>query len=118
MSGPWEGEIGGHLLKQPVAEARNERSSYLWGLGLAVVLTGAAFGLAVFKILSGAPLLATIGVLALIQIAVQFRFFLHIDLSRSKREDLQLILFTGLLILIMVSGSLWIMSSLDGRMMG
>jgi cytochrome o ubiquinol oxidase subunit IV len=118
MSGPWEGEFDGHTIVHPTTDARRERQSYIWGLGLAVVLTGLAFGLAMFKILSGGALLAAIGVLALVQIAVQFRFFLHIDLSRSKREDLQLILFTGLLILIMVSGSLWIMASLDQRMMG
>jgi len=118
MSGPWEGELGGHRVVQPASEAQRERRSYIWGLGSALVLTGAAFGLAVFKLLAGPALLAAIGVLALVQIAVQFRFFLHIDLSRSKREDLQLILFTGLLVLIMVGGSLWIMSSLDQRMMG
>lgn len=118
MSGPWEGELGGHRIAQPAAEARAERRSYFWGLGLAVLLTGAAFGLAVFKVMSGTPLLLTIGALALVQVAVQFRFFLHIDLSRSKREDLQLILFTGLLILIMVGGSLWILTNLDQRMMG
>lgn len=118
MSGPWEGESGGHVVPQPAAEARSELRSYIWGLGSALVLTGAAFGLAMFKLLSGPALLAAIGLLALVQIAVQFRYFLHIDLSRQKREDLQLILFTGLLILIMVGGSLWIMASLDARMMG
>jgi cytochrome o ubiquinol oxidase operon protein cyoD len=117
MSGPWEGELDAQAHEQPAAEAQQEQRSYLLGLGLALALTGAAFGLSVFKILSGTALLTTIGVLALVQIAVQFRFFLHIDLSRSKREDLQLILFSSLLILIMVGGSLWIMSNLDQRMM-
>ncbi|WP_449394816.1 cytochrome C oxidase subunit IV family protein [Devosia riboflavina] len=118
MSGPWEGDYRGHVVAQPSSDAQSETRSYIWGLGLAVGLTAIAFGFAVFKILAGPALLAAIGILALIQIAVQFRFFLHIDLSRSKREDLQLILFTGLLILIMVGGSLWIMASLDQRMMG
>ncbi|KFL32427.1 cytochrome C oxidase [Devosia riboflavina] len=105
-------------MTQPSSDAKAEARSYLWGLGLAALLTALAFGLAVFKIFSGPALFAAIGVLALAQIAAQFRFFLHIDLSRQKREDLQLILFTGLLILIMVGGSLWIMASLDQRMMG
>ena len=118
MSGPWEGDYRGHVVAQPSSDAQSETRSYILGLGLAVVLTAIAFGLAVFKILTGPALLAAIGILALLQIAGQFRFFLHIDLSRSKREDLQLILFTGLLILIMVGGSLWIMASLDQRMMG
>ncbi|MGV3491993.1 MAG: cytochrome o ubiquinol oxidase subunit IV [Devosia sp.] len=118
MSGAWEGEQRALDVTQPAAEAKREQRSYIWGLGLAIALTGAAFGLAVFKLLTGSALLIAIGVLALIQIVVQFRFFLHIDLSKQKREDLQLILFSGLLILIMVAGSLWIMASLDARMMG
>lgn len=118
MSSPWEGEFEGHNIVQPNTAAKKEQRSYVWGLGLAVLLTCAAFGLAVFKLLSGGSLLLATGAMALLQIAVQFRFFLHIDLSRSKREDLQLILFTGLLVLIMVGGSLWIMNNLDQRMMG
>ena len=118
MSGPWEGENGGHRVAQPAAEARQRATLLFLGLGLALLLTGAAFGLAVFRLLPVSTLLPVIGMLALVQIAVQFRFFLHIDLSRSKREDLQLILFSGLLILIMVGGSIWIMTNLDQRMMG
>lgn len=118
MSGPWEGSASHHDVAQPVVEARREMRSYFAGFALALLLTAAAFGLAAFRLLSGTPLMLTIGVLALVQIAVHFRFFLHIDLSRQKREDLQLILFTGLLILIMVAGSLWILTNLDSRMMG
>lgn len=118
MSGPWEGETEGHEVPQPVAEARRELRSYIWGFALALLLTVAAFGLVAFRVLSGTTLMTTIGILALVQIAIHFRFFLHIDLSRQKREDLQLILFTGLLVLIMVAGSLWILTSLDQRMMG
>lgn len=118
MSGAWEGERAARGVVQPASDAGRERRAYVVGLGLAVVLTAAAFELAVFRVLTGGALLAAIGVLALAQIAVQFRFFLHIDLSRQKREDLQLILFTGLLVLLMVGGSLWIMASLEARMMG
>lgn len=118
MSGAWEGDRAAQGVPQPATDARRERGAYLLGLGLAVVLTAAAFGLATFRLLTGVALLVALGVLALIQIVVQFRFFLHIDLSRQKREDLQLILFTGLLVLLMVGGSLWIMASLDARMMG
>lgn len=103
---------------QPAADAREERRSYIWGFGLAVLLTICSFGAVVFKLLPSAALLPVLGVLALMQIVVHFRFFLHIDLTKQKREDLQLILFTGLLILIMVGGSIWILQSLDQRMMG
>jgi hypothetical protein len=48
-------------------------------------------------------------------IMVHFRFFLHIGF-RQKREDLQLLLFSALLLIIMVTGTLWIMASLAVRM--
>jgi cytochrome o ubiquinol oxidase subunit IV len=118
MSGPWEGEAGGHQVPQPAAEARQELRSYIIGFVLALLLTALAFGLAAFKLLTGPTLMMAIGILALVQVAVHFRFFLHIDLSQQKREDLQLILFSSLLILIMVAGSLWIQANLDSRMMG
>ena len=102
---------------QPAADAARERRAYIWGFGLAILLTAGSFGLVAYTHLPPALLLPALGVLALAQIVVHFGFFLHIDLSRSKREDLQLILFTSLLILIMVGGSLWILYNLDQRMM-
>ena len=55
--------------------------------------------------------------LALLQIVAHFRYFLHIDLQKSHRDDLQLILFTGLIIGLMVAGSLWIIFNQNQRMM-
>lgn len=40
----------------------------------------------------------------LAQIAAHFRFFLHIDLWKLHRDDLMLIFFTALIILLMVGG--------------
>lgn len=48
-------------------------------------------------------------------VIVHFRFFLHISFSH-KREDLQLILFSTVLLIIMVAGTIWIMGSLATRM--
>ncbi len=58
----------------------------------------------------------TLGVCALLQLVVHLRFFLHIDLSRQKREDLQLILFSVMLLTIMAGGTIWIMVNLSMRM--
>ncbi len=54
---------------------------------------------------------------ALAQIVIQFRYFLHIDSSKQAREDLQLILFSSLLMMIMVLGTIWILEDLSERMM-
>ncbi len=98
------------------AEFVRELSSYIAGFVLAVLLTGAAFGLVYWSALPHAWLMIAVGAFALIQIAVHFRFFLHIDLSQQKREDLQLILFSALILAIMVGGTIWILGDLASRM--
>lgn len=97
-------------------EERREFRSYVWGISLALALTVLSFALVhqSFNV-SRHWLLIAIGAFAMVQILVHFRFFLHIGL-RQKREDLHLLLFSGLLLTIMVSGTLWIMASLAQRM--
>lgn len=97
-------------------EERGERRSYLIGLALALILTAAAFGLVAFEVIGGGPGLALLALLAVAQIVVHFRFFLHIDLRQSHRDDLQLILFTALIIFLMVAGTVWILYSQHLRM--
>jgi len=96
-------------------EERKEFHSYVWGIALALVLTLVPFALVHWAAMPGLPLLSVIGVFALVQMVVHFRFFLHIGF-RQKREDLQLILFSTLLLVIMVAGTIWIMASLAPRM--
>ena len=99
-----------------MSDLQRERRMYLAGFGLALTLTLVPFGLVRFGLIQGRAMVATIAVLALAQIVVHLRFFLHIDLSRQAREDLQLILFTVLLLAIMALGTLWIMGNLAMRM--
>jgi cytochrome o ubiquinol oxidase operon protein cyoD len=99
------------------AEYRRELRSYLVGLGVAVALSAIAFGAVVWNGFDRMTLLWIIAATALIQIVVHLRFFLHIELTRSKRDDLQLILFSALLIGLMVGGTLWILGNLRERMM-
>jgi cytochrome o ubiquinol oxidase operon protein cyoD len=54
--------------------------------------------------------------LALVQMIVHFRWFLHISVRRSSREDLQLILFSTLIIVLMVSGTIVILLNLRAMM--
>ncbi|APE43993.1 cytochrome o ubiquinol oxidase subunit IV [Sulfitobacter alexandrii] len=90
---------------------------YFTGFAAAVTLTALSFLTAILQPFGPVGLFATLGVLAIAQVIVHFRFFLHIDLSRQKREDLQLILFTVLIIAIMVAGTVWVLGSLMTRMM-
>lgn len=96
-------------------EEHKEFLSYVWGAGLALLLTLVPFALVHWVAVPRFPLLIVIGAFALVQMLVHFRFFLHISFSQ-KREDLQLILFSALLLIIMVAGTIWIMASLASRM--
>jgi cytochrome o ubiquinol oxidase operon protein cyoD len=88
----------------------HETWSYAIGYILALVLTGGAFA-------TSAMTLAIVFGLALLQMIVHFRFFLHISLGRSSRDDLQLILFSTLIVVLMVSGTIVILMNLNERMM-
>jgi cytochrome o ubiquinol oxidase operon protein cyoD len=107
------GDDGGAATRK--REERKEFYSYVWGIALALLLTLVPFALVHWAAMPRLPLLSVIGVFALAQIVVHFRFFLHIGF-RQKREDLQLILFSTLLLVIMVAGTIWIMANLAMRM--
>jgi cytochrome o ubiquinol oxidase operon protein cyoD len=113
---PGDQTSSGDEMFQRKQEERREFRSYVWGITLALVLTVVPFALVHWFVnISRLWLLIAIGVFALVQILVQFRFFLHIGF-KQKREDLQLLLFSGLLLTFMVGGTIWIMVSLAQRM--
>lgn len=96
---------------------RRELRSYATGYVLSLALTVAAFAAVRWPSMGARATFAVVLVLGVIQMAVQFRCFLHIGLKRSSRHDLQLILFSTLIIALMVSGTLVILFNLRERMM-
>lgn len=96
-------------------EQKADFRSYIMGYVLAVGLTLVPFWLVYRDVLPQFWAFVVIGVLALVQMIVHFRLFLHIGLKRN-REDLHLILFSTLLVSIMIAGTIWIMTNLADRM--
>jgi len=90
--------------------------SYLTGLMLALILTVVPFALVYFKLLPSGMTLVLIVVMAIIQILIHLRCFLHLDLTSTPRENLLALCFAAILIFLMVGGSLWIMFDLHHRM--
>ncbi|RZF60680.1 cytochrome-c oxidase [Sphingomonas populi] len=82
----------------PRDDRKREIRTYLIGYALALMLTGAAFSAVRWPFLAGRATFAAVLGLALVQIIVQFRCFLHISFRRSARDDLQLILFSTLIV--------------------
>jgi cytochrome o ubiquinol oxidase subunit IV len=104
--------------QQSSAEAyRHDLRGYQMGFALAAILTIVPFALVAAGTLSMMAALWTIGVLGLVQIVVHVRFFLHVDLSREKREELSLMIFSGSLLAVMIAGMLWILFNMYTRMM-
>lgn len=89
---------------------------YLTGFVLALALTAIPFGLVVFGSLPKMATMVAVAVAAIAQVLVHLRYFLHLDLTTTPRENLLAIAFAAVLILIMVGGSLWIMFDLHSRM--
>ena len=90
--------------------------SYLTGLVLALALTAIPFSVVYFKLLAGSAVLLVIAAAAIIQIVVHLKYFLHLNLTDTPRENLLALSFAAVLIFIMVGGSLWIMFDLHHRM--
>ena len=103
-------------MSSPAIE-RGEVRSLVLGYGLALLFTLSAFGLAVLHLLTGRQAFYTVLGLGLVQMLVHFRFFLHIDLRRNSRPDLQLLLFSAMIVALMVGGTLVVLFNLHGRMM-
>ena len=93
---------------------RGEIRTYVIGYVAALALTGAAFAAVRWPLDSSGDDIAMVLGLALVQMIVQFRCFLHISFARSSREDLQLILFSALIVALMVGGTLVILLNLHG----
>ncbi len=104
------------MVRSVTGEESEERSFYSLGLVLSILLTVASFATVISGLVPRDWMIPGLIVLAIVQIVVHLRIFLHIDLSRQKREDLLMLLFTVLLLGIMAFGTLWIMSNLAVRM--
>ena len=89
---------------------------YVIGFVLALILTAIPFALVATNALPKRHTLIVIGVAAIIQVVVHLRYFLHMDLTTTPRENLLAIVFAAILIFIMVGGSFWIMFDLHTRM--
>jgi cytochrome o ubiquinol oxidase subunit IV len=102
---------------QSKAAHRHDVRGYQTGFILAAVLTLIPFTLVASGTFSATVVLWVIGILALLQIVVHVRYFLHVDLSAARREELYLMLFSGALLALMVAGMLWLLFNLHTRMM-
>ena len=92
---------------------------YVIGFGLSLVFTLAAYALVANRAQSpgsGLPenlLIAIIVFLALVQLAAQLIFFLHLKKESKPRWNFMALSFAAIVVVTVVFGSLWIMQNLD-----
>jgi cytochrome o ubiquinol oxidase operon protein cyoD len=92
--------------------------TYLIGFVICVALSAAAFlvlGKRLFT--SDTAMLVTIISLAVVQLLVQLKCFLHLSFRSEARWNVATLAFSAIIIFILVAGSLWIMFSLNTQMM-
>ena len=92
-------------------------TSYLTGLGLAVLLTACSFGLAGTNFIYGPGLPVALVVLAIAQIGIHLVFFLHITTAPDNTNNVMALAFGVFIVFLVVGGSVWIMSHLNHNMM-
>lgn len=91
-----------------------ELHHYLIGFALATLLTLIPFTLVALS--DGTFVYASLVICAAAQLFVHLRFFLHLSFRGQQKEDLHLVLFTGLILLIMIGGTIGVLGSLYDRM--
>jgi cytochrome o ubiquinol oxidase operon protein cyoD len=97
--------------------SHNIARAYVIGFVLSLALTLVAYSLATENSLPQIEFAIVIVLLALVQFAVQLYCFLHLGTEAGSRARLFVLGCAILIVGILVGGSLWIMFSLNSRMM-
>lgn len=97
--------------------AHGSLGGYLIGFVLSAILTAIPFWLVMSDVLPKGATAAVVILFAFLQIAVHTFCFLHVNTRAEDGWTLLAFVFTGILVLIVISGSLWIMYHLHGNMM-
>ncbi|MDB5364979.1 MAG: coxZ [Rhodospirillales bacterium] len=90
---------------------------YTIGLVLALGLTGVSFYVAGSDLIWKPGIPTGLVVLAIAQMGVHLVFFLHITTSPDSTNNVLALAFGVLIVLLVIGGSLWIMSHLNHNML-
>jgi cytochrome o ubiquinol oxidase operon protein cyoD len=90
---------------------------YVVGLGLAILLTITSFFIAGTDLVWQPSIPVALVVLAVAQMGVHLVFFLHITTGRDNTNNVMALAFGVLIVVLVVGGSLWIMTNLNHNLM-
>ncbi|HTT04310.1 MAG TPA: cytochrome o ubiquinol oxidase subunit IV [Steroidobacteraceae bacterium] len=114
--------VGADRLPGEPAEAgpgvlASELRSYLLGLALALLLTGAAFWALHTHLIYGPGIMMAIVVLAVAQMGVHLVFFLHLTSAPDNINNTLALAFGVLMAGLLIFGSVWVMNHLNHNML-
>ncbi len=91
---------------------------YVTGFVLSVVLTAIPFWLVMAKVLP-TPAITTLVILAfaMVQVVVHMVYFLHMNPKSEGGWNLFALIFTAVLLVIVLAGTLWVMHNMNTHMM-
>ena len=90
---------------------------YVAGLSLAILLTATSFFIAGTNLVWQPSIPVAIVVLAIAQMGVHLVFFLHITTGPDNTNNVLALAFGILIVILVIGGSLWIMSHLNQNML-
>jgi len=98
--------------------AHSTFSGYMLGFVLSVVLTAIPFWLVMSGTLPSKQITAlVIMAFAVVQIVVHMIYFLHMSPKSENGWSMMALIFTIVMVVIALSGSLWVMNHLNSNMM-
>ena len=106
-----------HAAEHADEEPHGSRKDYLIGFVLAVVLTAIPFWLVIARPLASQSTALIIMAFAAVQMVVHMIYFLHMNRRAQGGWSIMALLFTVVIVLIALSGSLWVMYHMNSNMM-
>lgn len=91
--------------------------SYVIGYVLSTITTVLAFWIVMYDPMPASATYVWLTLLAILQLYVQLVFFLHMNTRSDGQWNLMSFIFTLVVVLVLVFGSLWIMINLNYNMM-
>lgn len=107
----------GHGQTSAAGESHGSFASYAVGFVLSIILTAAAFWVVMSHAMPPGGTVATIAILAAVQVVVHLVCFLHLNFSSEQRWNVMAFAFAVLVVAIILVGSLWIIHNMTVRMM-
>ncbi|WP_111639889.1 cytochrome o ubiquinol oxidase subunit IV [Marinomonas shanghaiensis] len=99
------------------AHSHGSVKSYIVGFIWSVILTAIPFWMVMTEAFDKGPTYITIVVLAIVQIFVHLKYFLHLNFSQQGKLDTYSFIFSAVIIVMVVGLSVWIIYASNAMMM-